>query len=80
MKASLPNLINGASVLSSLSAPLSPSSWGLCVCVGGGDGRPHTFTEASEGTIVCSDTPLTLYVKLILTLQEKKKKIRQSVS
>lgn len=33
MKGSLLNLINVASVLSSLSAPLSPSSWGLCVCV-----------------------------------------------
>lgn len=59
MKGSLLNLINVASVLSSLSAPLSPSSWGLCVCESWGVGvaghtHTHTFMEASEGTLVCS--------------------------
>lgn len=68
MKASQLNLIKVASVLSSLSAPLSPSSWGLCV-LGGGDGRPHThlerrLKELQFVQISLNSTPLSLFVCL----------------
>lgn len=49
MKASHLNLINVTSVLSFPSAPLSPSSWGLCAGVGvGTTGHTHLQRHLRE--------------------------------
>lgn len=59
MKASHLNLMCYISALFSVSTSQSFQLGSVCVCAsvcveGSGDGRPHTFTETSEGTEVCS--------------------------
>lgn len=62
MKASHPNLISVASALSFLSAPLSPSSWGLCVLGVGTAGHTHLQRHLRELKFVQTNHSDYLYV------------------